>query len=283
MRSSFSALKAPAAMLAALTLFGASAQAATIYQTMDLTAIEGTSWSNINSQPVRLDFGTGYGKGTVTLTAIGGGSMGVSANAIPVSGLPYYNYSQALGNGGTLNSGPFGTGVFTVRAPSNYAGFTLDFKLDSGNFLAGSLFTIGSLDNVGNGGRYELFGPGSEFGAPDSASLPSDGSIPLVQITTDAFGPLYGAGAPGVSETRGFALLQDVDSFSIRMLGFNQGSRASGGLSFSFAPVLGGAVPEPSTWMMLILGFGCIGGMMRRSVAASADGTARLRRTPAAA
>ena len=41
-------------------------------------------------------------------------------------------------------------------------------------------------------------------------------------------------------------------------------------LSFSFTGTLAGAVPEPATWTLMILGFGAVGGAMRRRIATTA-------------
>lgn len=42
------------------------------------------------------------------------------------------------------------------------------------------------------------------------------------------------------------------------------GSLTGVGLSVNFAPQAPGAVPEPATWAMMIIGFGAIGGALRR-------------------
>ena len=239
----------------------AGAADATTYRTIDLNPIDGTSWSTFATTPVRLDFGPRYGAGTVTMTTVNNGYIGIGG--APVPHLPYYQYTAALGNGDTLISEANGTAVFNTYSNSGLSGGMLTFTLDSGEFLPGTLFTIGSLDLTAS--RYQYFSPGAGFGAPDSASLPSDGVAPLSIVGGDADGVFWGnALMNSVSETRAFGLDTASNSFSVRVLG-NPGR--SGGMSFSVAVA---DVPEPATWAMLITGFGLVGASMRRKRAALA-------------
>lgn len=245
-----------AAGLLALGVAATPASAATL-NTIDLTALNGTSWSSIANTPVRLNFGS-YGMGSVSMTSVNGGTF--NNLQTPVVGLPYYNYSALLGSGDTLNSLPGGTSVFTIGSPTAGApsGFNLTFTLDSGNFSAGTAFIIGSLDKT-SATPLQAFSPGAGFGAMDTASLPSDGSNPIVATGPGGLGTLYEMGAAsGVSDSRAFQLLGAQNSFTIQML---QSPGGSGGISFAVATP---AVPEPATWLTMILGFGLIGGTLRR-------------------
>src|SRR4051812_24770691 len=70
--------------------FAASSQT-TVLTTTDLTAIGGTSWGSVMSSPVRVDFGAGYGTGTISVSAINGGALSVSNSAYTAeaySGMP---------------------------------------------------------------------------------------------------------------------------------------------------------------------------------------------------
>lgn len=234
--------------------------------TIDLTALQGTSWSNIANAPVRLNFGA-LGMGSVTMTSVNGGSFENAAT--PVSHLPYYFYTATLGSGDVLNSLANGTGVFSIFSPTagSPSGFNLTFTLDSGNFAAGTAFTIGSLD-VSAFTPLQAFSPGAGFGAMDTASLPSDGRSPIVAGGAGGLGTLYVNGGPtSVSDTRAFQLLGAQNSFTIQML---QTTGGRGGISFSVALPAASAVPEPATWALMIAGFGMVGGALRRRSVAPA-------------
>lgn len=248
------------ALAASLLIAGAGqAQAATLV-TVDLTAQEGTSWSNIAATPVRLNFGD-LGMGTVSVSSVNGGTF-LNAETPIVNPLyaPVYNYTKVLGSGDTLNSLPGGTSVFTVSSPTagSPSGFDMTFKLDNGNFAAGTAFMIGSLDYGWN----QAFSPGAGFGAMDTVSLPSDGTSPIVASGPGGLGTLYkNSGAAAISDTRAFQLLGAQNSFTFEML---QAPNGRGGISFALALPEGGAVPEPATWLMMIGGIGMVGGAMRR-------------------
>lgn len=53
------------------------------------------------------------------------------------------------------------------------------------------------------------------------------------------------------------------------------GGNGSFGGNISFAPA-GGVVPEPATWALMILGFGLVGGMMRRRAGSPANVNVRF-------
>jgi len=268
------------AIAGSAVLATAPAYAAT-YTTTNLTALEGTEWVGIDAllfgteqQPVRIDFGTGYGMGTVTVTGFNGGHS-VMPYA-PIAGtdmsgaLSHLNYTQDLGNGDTLVSSQTGTAYAWIDTPSRIsapdngiAGFTMTFKLDSGAFSAGSLFLAGGFQLEAGLNPTSYFSPGEEFGAPLAVSLPGAfGNTPLVQVGSDSFGTLYGVESAGTSETRAFALLEDTNSFSVRFLSNPVFSKSHPSATFSFATT--NPVPEPATWAMMIFGLGVTGYAMRR-------------------
>lgn len=241
---------------AAVALLGAGmvpAQAAT-YHAADLTAVGGTSYFDINMTPVQVDFGPGRGLGSLSVASLNGG-----------------NWQNIVSNPNIRNPGTYtlGTGDSLVAAqtiifaPNNPSrdntprGFSLTFNLAPGHvFDAGSLFIAFSLDRFGSQSS-TFFQPGLAFGAPDTASLPSDGSAPLVQVGSDANGPIYGA-ASGISEGRAFALLDSVESFTVNFTA----TGGPQGVAFYFAQVPV-SVPEPTT--MALTAAGLVGlGLMRR-------------------
>ncbi|HEY1927330.1 MAG TPA: PEPxxWA-CTERM sorting domain-containing protein [Caulobacteraceae bacterium] len=241
----------------ALALGAAAAPAnAAVLSTIDLTTLEGTSWSSIASAPVRLSFGS-MGMGSVSVAAVNGGAF--VNDSTPASGGS--SYDAVLGSGDTLHSLANGTGIFSISSPNADApgGFTLTFTLDSGDFLAGTAFIIGSLDrNAAT--PLQDFSPGTGFGAMDTASLPSDGAAPMAALGPGGLGALYGSSiGENVSDTRAFQLTGAQHSLTIEML---QSPDGSGGIRFAVA--LPDAVPEPATWGLLVAGFGMVGAALRR-------------------
>jgi hypothetical protein len=268
-------------LVGALSFSAVPAQAAT-YITTDLTPLEGTTWERAVDvllfgavqQPVRIDFGAGYGMGTITLTSFNGGVPAIGYAPIAATdlaaSLSHLNYTQDLGNGDTLVSSTTGIAQTMIDASSEasvpgngIAGFTMMFALDNGAFSAGSLFLAGGLQLADTLNPTSYFSPGAEFGAPLAASLPGKyGNTPLVQVGSYSLGALYSAEGAGGSETRAFALLEDTNSFSVRFLSDPVFSKSHGSPIFSFATATA-AVPEPATWAMMILGMGFVGASMR--------------------
>lgn len=62
----------------------------------------------------------------------------------------------------------------------------------------------------------------------------------------------------------GIVLAAGVNIFDINVTALAPGFE-SGGASYSFSALTGGAVPEPSAWALMILGFGAVGASLRRS------------------
>lgn len=273
-----------AGLVGAATLFAGPALAAT-YTTVDLSAIEGTDWRTMHLYGVRVDFGPGLGTGTVRYNGIAGG--GLRTSNVPVAeygthwDTPYvpndFNYTADLGNGDTLVSTAAGTGQVEVRtsdAPgaTGIGGGELIFTLDSGNFLAGSMFLVGGIAQDTQWDPKGYFVAGQDFNGPLSLSLPALGSAPstsLIEVGDFSRpggyteGVMYGSGAAvGRTGTAAFTLKENTNSFSIAMLSDPQRSQKAGAkMYFSFATV--SAVPEPATWGMMIMGFGLTGAALR--------------------
>lgn len=152
--------------------------------------------------------------------------------------------------GGTLSS------VLTDTDAGTYA-----YSFDGGAFL-----DLAFTDNVainGAGNDLVLFEMGNVL---DGWNVTIGGvTLPFLPVDT------------GFDEA-GFNL--DAAAFDLTAFGIAPGGEVSS-LRLSFAPAatvastslvgalnsapVGGAVPEPATWAMMILGFGAIGGMLRRS------------------
>lgn len=273
-----------AGLACAATLFAAPAVAAT-YTTVDLSAIEGTDWLTMKHYGVRVDFGPGLGTGTVRYNGSNGGRL--DTYHVPVTDhgtywdTPYqpgdFNYTANLGNGDTLVSTAVGTGQIAVGTSDDpgatgIGGGELIFTLDSGNFLAGSMFLVGGIAQETQWDPKGYFVAGQDFGGPLSLSLPALGSgasTSLIEVGnytrpgSYTEGLMYGSGAAvGRTGTTAFALKQNTNSFSIAMLSDPQRSQKAGAkMYFSFATV--SAVPEPATWGMMILGFGLTGAAIR--------------------
>ncbi|TAL28540.1 MAG: PEP-CTERM sorting domain-containing protein [Phenylobacterium sp.] len=111
-------------------------------------------------------------------------------------------------------------------------------------------------EELGTWGQYNMGGIGGDqlwFGGEQFTWNPEDGDLVLVlQITPP---PKPGAGG-GLG---GFALREDGDGESAP---FDGGDEGDGGQPGGREPVA--AVPEPSTWAMMIIGFGLAGALIRR-------------------
>ncbi|WP_326533523.1 PEP-CTERM sorting domain-containing protein [Pseudorhodoferax sp.] len=262
---SFSSLARTVALLGAGCV--AAASQAAVLTTADLTALEGSAWSAVNSSPVRLDFGAGYGMGSITMASINGGYY--DSRISPYTG---ETYSRTLSNGDTLavtNESVFVLGHGSSVPNGERAGIDVTFTLDSGNFAAGALLVIRSLDWTG-AGVHQYFSPGSGLSTPLLDQLPTDfgmpSAVPVSVMGSDAGGDLYGASAPGIGGGLAFALDDDVRSFSFRLL---TSASYGGGVALSFAlppaaQTLANEVPEPQTLPLAALGLGAVAWTLRR-------------------
>lgn len=105
--------------------------------------------------------------------------------------------------------------------------------------LIGGVTPSGKFCNLGRGAT-EVSIAGGDSGGPGFVN----GKISSVNSYGLSFGPAYGDFNPGLNSSWG------------EMNGFVP--------TFIHAKFLADAVPEPSTWTLMILGFGMVGGAMRR-------------------
>lgn len=251
MSHSFSRLIA----VASLAVIACSAQAS-VLTTVDLGAIGNGPGAAINGGPVRVDFGAGYGMGSISVSAYNGGyyqSLGASYSGETYSGV-------LLSNGDLLNvthESIFAIGHGNSAAAGTLAGVTMTIKLDSGTFGNGALLGIRSLDWTRTNVR-QYFSPGDGLDAPLATQLASDFGTAtglLVQQGADAGGDLWGADSmSSVSQGLGFAVEDGVGEFSFRLLTTDT---YNGGVAFSLAlpPAEPAHVPEPSSLALAGLAF----------------------------
>lgn len=151
------------------------------------------------------------------------------------SGIPnpstYYHFHETSQIGGTYGNG---TGVLHVDTywPSIYL-----------SAVGGGEFTLASFD-IAAFTSYSKTYTVNGYSGGISGTLVGSLSGPLGQFAT----------------VTGFAAPVDLVTFYAS----DQGSESGFLLDNVVVNAFGGAVPEPSTWAMMLIGFGAIGGGMRR-------------------
>jgi len=223
------------------------------------------------TSPVRVDFGAGYGTGTISVSAINGGALSVSNSAYTAeaySGMP-------LDANTTLNlTQELIFALSGMRTAPGMLGFNVSMTLDSGTFAAGSALIIRSLDWRADGLR-QYFSPGDAFSAnPYAAILPSDtvfnpaASAVLVNTGSDADGDLWSSNqqgivrsAQGVSQGAAFGLADATNSFDFRVLATDA---YFGSIAFSLALPAAAQVPEPQSLALMLAALAICGGISAR-------------------
>lgn len=175
-----------------------------------------------------------------TVTPTGWTSVGHSDGVIPYAsfGTPAYqgNYYYDFGGYGNSN-GPAGDGIFQTVATSAGTTYALNFGLSSENSSGGSSVLYVYFNDI------------------------------LAGTYTQAIDSRYTVfQKPFVTQTLNFTATS-----ASTQIKFIQGANIGGtngsndplidGVSFA---AVSGAVPEPATWLMMIAGFGMIGGTLRR-------------------
>ncbi len=140
-----------------------------------------------------------------------------------------------------ISSINIGDEVFNLTA-SNFMGFTVDALVDGTDFDGGGIFTAANNPN--------LQGPP---GSTTTASRNGSGSVVRADFGSNG---LEAAGQTSAT----YIFRTNATNYSLGGTFTTQdGSVAQ---RANFAPAA--AVPEPATWAMMLLGFGAIGGAMRR-------------------
>jgi hypothetical protein len=262
--------------LASTMLWGATPAAAAIdLQTAAGFAVLGSSTvTNTGSTTIYGDLGVSPG---TAITGIGSITLGGAVHA--ADGVAGLARAQAIMLAANLAALPFVTdltgqdlGSVGVLTPGVYrfassAQLTGDLILDfAGNaasafvFQIGSTLTTASASNISviNGGT----GSGIFWNVGSAATLGTGSTFAGNILATSAVTLTTGA---SILCGRVFALAgavtldSNVISNDCRGVGANGSGRSDFG-SAGFA----GAVPEPADWLLLTIGFGVAGGMMRR-------------------
>jgi hypothetical protein len=158
-------------------------------------------------------------------------------------------------SGGTLST------VVTDTDPGTFA-----FSFSQGAFL-----DLGFTDNVavnGAGNDIVLF----ELGAPDRWLVTINGISSQCQSAGTGFSAVgFQLNACGLDlSTFGIASGGTVSSLRLGFLTNNQTIASTSLVGALNSQAVGGAIPEPATWAMLLTGFGLVGATMRRRAAATA-------------
>lgn len=188
-------------------------------------------------------------------------------------------------------------GALAVSAvPASAATFLVEAEehsIDSGagtGLATGLFFTVGDLltissstDDLWSAGALPRFSDGSGLVGPRLATATDDSGQPVGTLIGSDFGSLnlLGFGAPYGS------LVGRFDDGTFQLFGANFAGAAAGTgqltlfywdtfTSDNFGEIafdIGAAVPEPAAWALLLVGFGLVGGAMRRRT----DATPRIR------
>ncbi len=193
-----------------------------------------------------------------------------------------------------LTAMPASAAITLTSTPGSavYAGPTPTYDFETPAPFSGGLVTTGSLSGIraqpfGSTGNYATVGPSD--GSPGILNLSSFGDIDWISFiwgSIDDYNKLEVLNAAGtvIASWTGSAVaapangnqsdpeknrlvkitFTDADRANVDRLRFSSTSNA-----FEFDNVAVQAVPEPGTWMMMILGFGLVGGFMRRKGQAS--------------
>lgn len=142
-----------------------------------------------------------------------------------------------------IRAQPFGsTGNFASVGPSDGTPGILNLAafgtIDSITFLWGSVDTYNTLDILDLVGNVIQSFTGSQVAALANGNQTDPFTNPLVTLT-----------------------FTGADRTNVHRLQFSSSQNA---FEFDNVSIATAAVPEPATWMMMILGFGLIGGLVRR-------------------
>lgn len=247
-------------IIASAFVLAPTLSAQTIYDSTSVVPVAG-SWSSPFAG-VTLDFGLNRGLGTVTVASINGGTYTAGSispyNPVPPRTTTMDNgdvvsltdrVSFAPGNSGVSGLGPGDSGI------------SFTYTLNSGQFKAGDILAIGSLDYTSPGTVGSNFGQvDGNFGPLQINQVRADNSVfnPIAAIAGTsglangtAYTP-YGGTQPGynVGNWGFFRLTQDTKSFTTYITSTGNAQ----GVALSFAV----PVPEPSVGFLGLAGLGSV-------------------------
>ncbi|WP_375289692.1 PEPxxWA-CTERM sorting domain-containing protein [Qipengyuania sp.] len=200
------------------------------------------------------------GSGTTALLPSGNLTNNGTINVL--SGTIAFNTNFANGSNGTLS----GTGVFQHGGTLTNAGTIAPGDIGmtgmlqlNGNYLqtetgalASQLFSLGSYDRFNISGSATLDGT-LALSCLAGCMLNVGDSFVLLDSVGALSGVFAGVTTSGFNDGFAYDLLYDYDNDLVKLTVTNVGVPG------------GGIVPEPSVWAMLIIGFGAVGGALRRS------------------
>jgi hypothetical protein len=181
------------------------------------------------------------------LTSLPDGSDGV----VPLLPDPF---SVQFSFGGNSTTGPAGTLTEFVGNDSMISPFGPSGVI----FAFGLSVTRGDIASVAFAG---FTGFGAAVKVCDSGCIEGEGTVPTV-VSRSPNGDLigFGFGTLLTGSSGGFAIYTNAISFTDPAIVFTDSLGAAVSIEGGFGP----AVPEPSTWAMMLLGFGGVGFMAYR-------------------
>lgn len=176
-----------------------------------------------------------------------------------------FTFTAAPGGGGNSGQGSVvGQGGYGLGANGSFGGDAVYIGVDSGTGYAQLMSNIGPFSQLG---FFFNYAPG--FGNPPIIEALDAGGNPFASFDLSALAPISTPGGFNEFEFRGLV----DDTATIHGLRFG-GSYVLVSGTATGDIVTPGAVPEPATWAMMLLGFGAVGFAMRRTRRAGANALA---------
>lgn len=268
----FLGLAAAAALLAtvpanAATVFGIdlsgrlvtfdSAAPGTITSTRTLTGVTGAAILGLDFRPATGELFALGGNGTLyTINGASGVATAVGSGGIPISGNNFgFDFNPTVDrirlvseNGQNLRLNPITGGVAATDTPYVYA---------SG--AAAAISAVGYTNSVSGATTTTLYGIDyvantlALIGSPNGGTISTVGALGF-DVGVDASFDITPAGEAFLSSGTGFYRV-NLTTGTATLIGQTGGLRSI---------AVGPGVPEPATWLTMILGFGLLGGLLRR-------------------